>query len=147
MWYLWNERLCRMLWHFSDSCYAGYDAGGQQTGRSHRLRTSRYEYGVTDKPWVRLQLIYNDTGTRSSCDNRDILLYYRENSRSSWETERELDRLYAPQHRTDNPVCAATKRSKLLIIRVYLFVHVFRYSSVQDVSKSFYKVFLFSRIL
>lgn len=33
----------------------------------------------------RLQLIYNSTGTRSSCDNRNILLYYRENSRSSWE--------------------------------------------------------------
>lgn len=42
---------------------------------------ARYEYGVTDKPWTRLQLIYNGTG-RSSCDNRDILLYYRENSRT-----------------------------------------------------------------
>jgi len=44
--------LCHMVWHFSDSCYAGYHAGGQQAGRSHRLRTSRYEYGVTDKPWT-----------------------------------------------------------------------------------------------
>jgi len=84
VWYLWNEAFV-VLWHFSDSCFAGYDADGQQAGRSHRLRTSRYEYSVTDKPWARLQLIYNDNGTRSLCDNRDIILYYRENSRSSWE--------------------------------------------------------------
>lgn len=53
---------CRRLWRFSDSCYGGYGAGGQQAGRSHRLRTNRYEYSVTDKPWARQQLIYHGTG-------------------------------------------------------------------------------------
>lgn len=92
---------CRRLWRFSDSCYGGYGAGGQQAGRSHRLRTNRYEYSVTDKPWARQQLIYHGTGIhglRCAAAVCEAFLYYHENSCSSQEgreSTRALNRLYA----------------------------------------------------
>lgn len=138
--------LCRTLRHFSDSCCAGYHAGGQQAGRSHRLRTSRYEYGVTDKPWTRLQLIYNGTGTRSSCDNRDNpSLLSREFARPV--RERAGSSSHYPSIERTITIRPVAKRYELHTVRVRTFGHSSPIKRASELLNPFLLCFYFPVLL